>query len=328
MMRTRFTELFGLDYPILGAPMAMHSGATLATAVSQAGALGSFGGLHPFKGPDWVRDEIAAIRSKTDRPFAVGFINAFVSKWERHFEAALEARVPALVLSFGAFQPWLDRAKQSGARVICQVQAFDQAREAVAAGADVLVVQGNEAGGHTGTASLLPFLSRAVDEFPAVPVLAAGGIGDGRTLAGVLAAGAEGAILGTVLLATPEAVEVSEVHKQRVVSSDGHDTVYTEVFDILEQKIFSIKWPAGIASRAHRNKFAQQWHGHEDELRRRLDEIAPEYIQALERGDPEMTAVLMSAAAALVHAIRPAGEVVRTICQDAEGVLRDRRSER
>ena len=303
--------------------MAMHSGGTLAAAVSEGGALGSFGGLHPIKGPEWVRDEIASIRSKTDRPFAVGFINAFVPMMQQHFEATLEEKVPVVVLSFGAMQPLLDRAKTSGAGVICQVQTFDQAQQAVAAGTDVLVIQGNEAGGHTGTASLLPFLARALDAFPDVPVLAAGGIGDGRTLAAALAAGASGASVGTVLLATPEAVEVSEAHKQRVVDSDGQDTVYTEVFDIVEQKVFGIAWPEGIASRAHRNQFAQQWHGHEDELRRRLDEIAPQYAQALQRRDPDMSAVLMSESAAFIRAIRPAAEVVRTICADAERILRD-----
>jgi nitronate monooxygenase len=326
MIRTRFTELFGLKYPIMSAPMALHSGGTLAAAVSKLGALGSFGGLHPTKDTDWLTGEIAGIRSVTDGPFAVGFINDFIPVFPKFFDATLEAKPPAIALSFGSPEPWLSRAKRTGAKVMCQVQTMTHAQEAVSAGADILVAQGNEAGGHTGSMNLLPFLARVVDRFPEVPVLAAGGVANGRTLAATLAAGAEGAWVGTALLATPEAVEVSDDHKQRIVRSDGEDTVYTEVFDIVEQKVFGIKWPDGIASRVYRNRFVAQWHGREKDLRNQLDEIVPAYTQALERRDPEITAILMGQSAALVGSIRPAADVVRSICEDAEHILRDRLS--
>ena len=266
MIRTRFTELFGLKYPIMSAPMTLHSGGTLAAAVSKAGGLGSFGGLHPRKDTDWLISEIARIRSITPAPFAVGFINDFVPLFPRFFEATLEAKPPVIALSFGSPEPWLSRAKRSGAKIMCQVQTMHQAQEAVSAGADILVAQGNEAGGHTGSMNLLPFLALVVERFPEVPVLAAGGIASGSALAAILAAGAEGAWLGTALLATPEAVEVSEEHKQRIVQSNGEDTVYTEVTDIVERQILGIKWPDGIAPRVYRNRFVTQWHGREKEL--------------------------------------------------------------
>ncbi len=326
MIRTRFTEAFGLTYPIMSAPMALHSGGTLAAAVSRCGALGSFGGLHPRMDTDWLAGEIARIRAVTDAPFALGFINDFVPLFSKFFDAALEARPPVIALSFGSPEPWLTRAKQAGAKVICQVQTMRHAEEAVGAGADVLVAQGNEAGGHTGSMNLLPFLARVVERFPDVPVLAAGGIASGRTLAAALAAGAEGAWVGTALLATPEAVEVSDDHKQRIVQSDGEDTVYTEVFDIVEQKVFGIKWPDGIASRAYRNRFAAEWHGRENELRTQLEQIVPIYAQALERRDAEISAVLMGQSAAFVESIRPAADVVRSICEDAERILLNRLS--
>src|SRR5712691_10171645 len=193
MLKTRFTEMFDLDYPIMSAPMALHSGGTLAAAVSKAGGLGSFGGIHPAKGPDWLRDEIRYIRSQTEKPFGVGYINAFLPMFQQHFEAALEEKTPVIALSFGSSQPWLDQAKAAGAKVMCQVQTMEHAREALAGGADVLIAQGNEAGGHTGAMNLLPFLVRVVDAFPDIPVLAAGGIADGRALAATLAAGADGA---------------------------------------------------------------------------------------------------------------------------------------
>jgi nitronate monooxygenase len=324
MLRTRITEMFGLKYPIMSAPMALHSGGMLAAAVSKAGALGGFGGLHPAKGTDWLQNEIAHIRTVTDRPFAVGFISDFIPVFPKLFDATLEAKPPIIALSFGIPEPWLSRAKAAGAAVMCQVQTMKHAQEAIAAGADILVAQGNEAGGHTGTMNLLPFLSRVVETFPQVPVLAAGGIASGRTLAAALVAGAEGAWVGTAFLATPEAVEVSNEHKQRIVNSDGEDTVYTEVFDIVEQKVFGIQWPEGIAARAYRNQFVERWHHREDDLRNQLDEVAASYAQALRQRDPEATAVLMGQSAAFVHSIRPAADVVSSICEEAERLLRER----
>jgi nitronate monooxygenase len=309
------------------APMALHSGGKLAAAVSKAGALGSFGGVHPRKSTDWLLNEIAYIRSVTDAPFAIGFISDFIPIFPSFFDATLEAKPPVIALSFGNPEPWLSRAQATGATIMCQVQTMQHAKQAVSAGADILVAQGNEAGGHTGRLTLLPFLTRLIDEFPDVPVLAAGGIGSGRTLATVLAAGAEGAWMGTAFLATPEAVEVSDDHKQRVVESDGENTVYTEVFDIVEEKVFGIKWPKGIAARAYRNRFVERWHGREDELRSRLDEVAQEYAQQLEKRDPEETVVVMGQSAAFVHDIRPAADVVRSIGEDAERILRERWSQ-
>src|SRR6202790_871660 len=217
MFRTRFMEMFGLTHPVMSAPMALHSGGELAAAVSGAGGWGSFGGTHPAKGPDWIRAEIATIRASTDRPFAVGFITPFLAFTEPLFDAALAERPAAVAFSFADPGPWIDRCKAAGARVICQVQNYEDADLAVAGGTDVLVAQGTEAGGHTGTMSLLPFLAGVAARYPDVPVLAAGGIADGRTLAAALIAGADGAWLGTAFLATPEAVEVPDINKRLIV---------------------------------------------------------------------------------------------------------------
>ena len=227
MLKTRITEMFGVEYPIMSAPMTMHSGGRLAAAVSKAGGIGSFGGIHMNQGPDWLRGEIDHIRSQTDRPFGVGFITDFIPMFQGLFDATLEAKPPVVALSFGDPRSNIERAKAAGARVMCQVQTFTTAKAAVSAGADVLVAQGNEAGGHTGTMNLLPLLVRLIDAFPDTPVMAAGGISSGRALAAALAAGAEGAWVGTAFLASPEAVEVREGHKQKVLESDGEDTVFT-----------------------------------------------------------------------------------------------------
>ncbi|MFD3584622.1 NAD(P)H-dependent flavin oxidoreductase [Streptomyces sp. NPDC058683] len=319
MLHTRFTEMFGITYPVMAAPMSLHSGGTLAAAVSAAGGLGSFGGTHPWKGPDWIRSEIAAIRATTDRPFGVGFITPLLPFTEPQFDAALEERPQIIALSFADPRPWLARAKDAGARVMCQVQSHDDAATAVAAGADVLVAQGTEAGGHTGTMGLLPLLAGIVRRYPDVPVLAAGGIADGRTLAAVLTAGADGAWLGTAFLATPEAVEVHDLHKRLIVGSDGGDTVWTQAYDIVS----GLPWPTTIGARVRRNRFTDEWSGREATLRDRKEEFAPAADgNPFETApDPDTSEILYGQSAFFVDAVRPAADVVRTVSDEAEAIL-------
>jgi nitronate monooxygenase len=324
MIHTRLTELFDLDYPIMSAPMSMHSGGTLAAAVCKAGGLGSFGATN-IAGADWVRDQIRYVRKQTDRPFAVGFVAHFMSFFEAHFEVALKERVPAMAFSFGDCSECIGRAKEAGATVICQIQKFEQGKQALAAGADILVAQGNEAGGHTGTMALLPLLAQVVEAHPEVPVLAAGGIASGRSLAAVLAAGAEGAWVGTAFLATPEAIEISEAYKQIIVNGGAEDTTYTSIFDTIETRFFNIPdWLPGIAARLYRNELVKEWEGRESRLAEHLEDVLPRYSDARERRDPEMTAVYMGQSASFVNSIRPAGEVLASLCNDAEKVLRQR----
>ena len=252
MLKTRFTDLLNLDLPVMSAPMSNHSGGQLAAAVSLAGGLGTFGGTNDF-GPEWLREQIAHVRSRTDRAFGLGFITQLIETNTTNFEIALEERVPVFVFSFADPGPWLPRAKDAGAVTICQVQSLELARQSVDAGADVLLAQGNEAGGHTGGMNLLPLLVALAEQFPTVPVLAAGGITTGRALAGVLGAGGEGASLGTAVLATPEAVEVPDSFKERIVLSDGQDTTFTRVYDLLGTR----PWPEGIAGRVYRNRLVR-----------------------------------------------------------------------
>jgi len=321
MLRTRLTELFGIDYPLMSAPMAMHSGGKLAAAVSTAGGLGSFGGINSEKGPDWLREEIAHIRSQTDAPFGVGFITPFLPMFDGHFNAVLDERVPIVALSFGSPQPWLDKAKTAGAKVICQAQSLAHAQEAVDGGADVLIAQGNEAGGHTGIMNLLPLLVSFLDRFPKVPVLASGGIASGRALAAVLAAGADGASSGTAFLATPECVQVPEEHKRIIVESDGEDTVFTRAYDVL----WGAPWPEGIAERGRRNRFTDEWTGREDEVAARRQELQARVQASVNNFEASGDrGVLYGQSAGAVHAVRPAAEVLREICDDAERILRER----
>jgi nitronate monooxygenase len=327
MIRTRLTELLGLRYPIISAPMARMSGGRLAAAISAVGGLGTFGGLSGGvpTGPDYVREQIATIRAATDRPFGVGFITHWLPLAVDNFEEVLQARVPVVLFSFDDPRPWIGRARDAGALAICQVQTLDGARLAASAGAHVLVAQGNEAGGHTGVQHMLPFLVRVLDEFPDLPVVAAGGIATGRALAAVLAAGADGAWLGTAFMATHEN-ELSDAYKARVVEHGGDETVYTQVMDIVLTRLRGIPaWPAGIAARIHNNPFIQKWHGREDELRAHLDEVVPMFRDAAKRVDRDVVPLVFGRSADHVHAVRPAADVLIEICDDAERRLRTQR---
>ncbi|MBO0883713.1 MAG: nitronate monooxygenase [Mycobacterium sp.] len=325
MLRTRFTEMFDLRYPVMSAPMVMHTGAPLAAAVSAAGGLGSFGGTNPWKQPDWIKSEIALLRATTDRPFAVGFITPLMDLTAAIYEAALSEHPPAVALSFADPSRWVAEAHDAGAVVLCQVQSYDDADVAVDAGADVLVAQGTEAGGHTGTLGMLPFLVGLVSRYPHIPVLAAGGIGDGRTLAVALLAGAEGAWMSTAFLATREAVEVHDIHKRLIVESDGGDTVFTRSYDIVS----GLPWPQSIGNRVRRNRFTDQWTEREAELRERRAEFVrpPDAVPFASPPKPEWDPILCGQSAGLVNEVRAAGDVVRAVGDEAEAILRSRPSQ-
>jgi nitronate monooxygenase len=226
-----------------------------------------------------------------------------------HFDAALEARPDAIALSFGDPGECGRRVKDAGIKLICQVQTFADAELAVTAGADVIVAQGTEAGGHTGTMTLLPLLAGIAEAFPDVPILAAGGVGDGRTLAAALVAGADGAWLGTAFLATTEAVDIGTEHKNAIVASDGADTVLTRAYDIHS----GLPWPAGIGERVRRDAFTDEWSGREAVLRETREQVT---LGA--------RPLLYGQSARFVREIRPVADVVLGISREAEQVLRSR----
>jgi NAD(P)H-dependent flavin oxidoreductase YrpB (nitropropane dioxygenase family) len=193
-----------------------------------------------------------------------------------------------------------------------------EAVRAVDAGADIIVAQGTEGGGHVGwmgTMALVPQVVRAVAP---VPVLAAGGIADGAGLAASLALGAEGVLLGTRFLATPEA-PVPQGYKQAILKSDGHDTLLTEIADIA----FGLVWP-GAMSRVVRNRFVERWAGREWEVRLRRHEVARQLSAARERNDPQESNLQMGQTAGLITEITPAADIVRQIVAEAERIVRIR----
>jgi nitronate monooxygenase len=320
MMRTRFTELLGVTHPIVSAPMATTANGALVAAVSGAGGLGLVGassGKFNLDRPQWVRDQIHHIRSITDKPFGIGLALNFPQPDEL-LAVALEERVPAIAISFGDPAPYVDRIKATGAVMLSQVQTVAQARRAAAVGVDVLTAQGVEGGGHIGEIGVLSLLPAVLDAV-SVPVLAAGGIGDGRGLAAVLLMGGDGVWLGTRFLATPEA-GVEQWYKDAILAAGTDNTVRTLSYDLAR----NVPFPEGIAGRVIQNAFTNEWHGRDDEIRARREELAEEFDSAFSSGSAERSPVWAGSASGLINSMLPAGELVRKITADAEEIFRNR----
>ena len=320
MLRTRFCELLGIEHPIVSAPMGGTANGELAAAVSEAGGLGMIGGTSPG-GPEWLRAQIRVARERTTRPFGVGFITSFPDTGEL-VRVALEERVTVVAHSFADAAPYVGASHEAGARVVVQVQTVEQAVRAVRAGADAVVAQGSEAGGHTGYAGTLSLLAAVLDAVAGTPVLAAGGIADGRGLAAVLVLGADGAWMGTRFVASREWAGGNWA-KQRLVEAGTDDTVQTHAYDQTMESPF----PAGIGDRVLRNDFTAAWDGRDDEIVRRRGELQAQVFAAVKAGDPRVAPVRAGAAVGLIRAVEPAGDVVRRVVAEAEQVLRARPSQ-
>ena len=310
-LRTAFTELFSLQHPIALAPMGGASGGALAAAVSNGGGLGLVGGARAD--PGWVAGEMAIAAQSTSKPWGVGF-----QTWgtgPATVEQALVLRPRAIMLSFGDPGPLAKLIRAAGVALILQVTDLEEARQAMEAGADVIVAQGTEAGGHGGRRSTLPFVPVVADLAAPTPVLAAGGIADGRGVAAALALGAAGALLGTRFLATPEALGPPGVAKA-VIEHGGEDTERSRVSDIA----MGAPWPPKYPARTLRNQFFDRWYGREDELA--ADPAARHaYREAVARGDLPARPVWASEAIDLITEITPAADLVGMLAAQAEEAL-------
>ncbi|QDL36816.1 NAD(P)H-dependent flavin oxidoreductase [Rhodoferax sediminis] len=312
MIETGLTNLFALRHPIVLAPMAGVSGGHLAAAVSNAGGLGLVGG--GYGDPAWLRKEMFRAKEATQQPWGVGLITWAVDLGV--IELVLRYQPDAVMLSFGDPRPYGAIIKAAGCRLICQVQDLDEARLAQEAGADIIVAQGTEAGGHGGGRATLPLVPAVVDAVTPTPVLAAGGIADGRGLAAALALGAHGALIGTRFYASTEALGRQRA-KQRIVAARGHETLRTRVFDIVR----GYGWPQGYYGRALHNEFVTRWGGREEELIEALPIERTAYHEAMGDGNLDTTVVWAGEAVDLIHSVEDAATLVARISLDAEARL-------
>ena len=311
-IRTTLTEAFGLEYPIVLAPMASVSGGRLSAAVSNAGGLGLVGGGYGDSG--WLRKELSLAQAETSRPWGVGLIT-----WAATHETvqlALDHGPHVLMLSFGDPRPYATDIKAAGCALICQVQDVEGARAAKAVGADFIVAQGTEAGGHGAARATLPLVPAVVDAVAPTPVLAAGGIADGRGLAAALMLGAQGVLMGTRFYAATESLGHWRA-KEHIVAAKGEDTRRTRVFDVVRGH----EWPEPYTGRALHNRFLERWEGREDALVAELDAEGRAFQEAVSEGDFETAMVWAGEAVDLIAEVASAGELVRSIGMEAESNL-------
>lgn len=316
-LHTRLTAMLGTEHPILLAPMAFVAGGRLAAAVTQSGGLGLIGG--GYGDAQWLEREFA---EAANARVGCGFITWSLAKNPMLLATALAHSPAVVMLSFGSPAPFAAQIKASGARLICQVQSMAHAREAVAAGADVVVAQGAEAGGHgmvRATFTLVPEIADYLNKTaPETVLVAAGGIADGRGLAAALMLGADGVLIGTRFWASTEAL-VNPVLQKAAVAADGDLTRRTTVVDLARK----IAWPPPFTARVMKTRFIEDWHGHEDELANPeiVERELQRYVTAMQNGDPDNTAVWVGEAAGLIDEVRPAGELVAEIAAEAERLL-------
>ncbi len=310
---TRLTQRFGIKHPIVQAPMTPGAGGVLASAVAEAGGLGLIGGGYVDR--VWFEKESAKV---TRSDVGAGFIAWTIPEDPGLLDIALERHPRAMMLSFADPAPYAPRIKKAGVPLMCQVHTLEHAFRAADFGADVIVAQGTEAGGHGwDVQSTLTFVPEVVDALasraPDVLVLAAGGIADGRGLAASLMLGADGVLMGTRFCAAQESL-IPDAAKTRAVEGLGSQTIRTSVYDIVNNR----HWPPGYTGRVMRNKYVEKWLGHEAELERvRAVEFAG-VEQAWSAGDFDHANVTVGQAIGLIHDVPTAGEIIHRVVAEAE----------
>lgn len=316
MLSTKLTEKFGIEIPVIGAPMIGAAGPTLARAVSSAGGLGMIG-ISPVAKREEVEAELRALREDGVR-FGVGLLGWSLPRREDLLDCAMGCGAVLVSVSFGDYTPAVRAAADSEVAVATQAGTAGEAQDAADAGVDIVVARGGEGGGHgLNEVGTLPLLQAVLDRIgDRVPVVAAGGIGGPRGLAAVLASGAAGAWVGTALLACEEAAG-SEQAKARVLAADETSTVYTTAFD----RALGLPWPEGIGGRALRNVFTDTWSGDEDSLEPDSDAGA-QMRAAWAAGDLDIAPLYAGQIVGSVTRRRPAADVISEMARGAELLLR------
>ncbi|MBB4397713.1 nitronate monooxygenase family protein [Bradyrhizobium sp. ERR14] len=315
---TPLTTLLEISHPVLLAPMDVIAGSRLVAAVSGVGGFGILGGGYGER--TWLERETAKLASLS-APFGIGFITWSLAKRPELLDIALGARPSAIMLSFGDPAPFANKIKSAGARLICQVQDEAMARQALEAGADILIAQGTEAGGHGASRTTVDLVPAIVDLAAGVPVVAAGGIADGRGLAAMMMLGASGVLLGTRFYASEEA-DGAEEAKRRICAASSGSTVRGIIFDLSRNNV----WPAPFTGRCLVNDHARRWSGREVELMQNVAGVAADYAAAKAAGNFDVAAVIAGEAVGLIHDIPPAAEIVERIAIEAGQLLAGRRN--
>jgi NAD(P)H-dependent flavin oxidoreductase YrpB (nitropropane dioxygenase family) len=328
LLKTPLCRTLGIDHPIFSVGFGLGAGPELAAAVSGAGACGCIGsgGLQPAQ----LREQIRAVRALTDRPFGVNVIIALNRTGV--VEACLDEGVPLFVFFWGDPKPWIADAHRSGARAVVQVGSVTEAQMAADAGADAIIAQGFEAGGHVrGRTGLITLVPAVVEAVAPIPVIAAGGIANGRGIAAALSLGAQGVLMGTRFVASEEAY-ISQAYKMKVVQARSENLLYSE-------DLFDRGWE-NAPHRVIRNKLVDEWEaagrpasGHRPgegsaigtreigNVRTDCLRYAPLMLTADFDGDVEYGPLWAGESCNLVNDILPAAQIVRDLVRQAEATI-------
>lgn len=315
MIRTPICDLFDIKVPIVQAGMGPFTSAELVAAVTNAGGLGSLG---CFNRPlDDLRRQLARIADLTAGSFAINHLVTVMN--EEAFVATLEARPRVITLALDHPHDYVKRAHDAGSLVMHQVTTVQQATDAAERGVDVIIAQGGESGGYGGTVSTMALVPQVVDAVRPVPVLAAGGISDGRGLAAALMLGAQGVNIGTRFLAAKES-PIPDGHKQMIVAAKSEDAVKADVWN----DIMPLPGAAGYFTvpRALRTPFLDTWLERRDEARREQQRLQQEIMAAAQNGTLHELAPFAGQTAGAIREVLPAAKIVEQLVEEAERALR------
>ncbi|MEA5454100.1 nitronate monooxygenase [Sinomonas sp. JGH33] len=317
MLRTPVCGLLGIEHPILQAGMGpFGSGAALAAAVSNAGALGTLGGsLRPH---DDLRAQVRLLKESTDRPFVVNFTQPWLQQHSDSIDVVLELGVPIVSLALGDPGAIPRRAHDAGALFIQQVHTVEQALLAAERGVDVVIAQGTEAGGFGGTIGMAALVPQVVDAVDPLPVLAAGGIADGRGLAAAVVLGAQGANIGTRFLASVEA-SISEAWKRAIIAAGSAAAVKAPVWDQIFPKPGNGAFD--VVPRALETEFIRRWEADSAGAAARAEELKQEMADGIQQGRMEEFVPFGGQSAGLIREILPAAEIVSRLVAEASRAL-------
>jgi enoyl-[acyl-carrier protein] reductase II len=311
-LHTPLCDLLGVKHPIMLAGMGGVSYAELAAAVSNAGGYGVLG--MAGRGPDFIREQMRQVRKLTDKPFGVDLLAASPDSLVASVDVIIEEGASAFVAGLGVPMPILEKLKKAGLKVMVVCGAVKHAVKAEQAGCDAVICQGGEGGGHTGLVGTMPLVAQAVETVK-VPVVAAGGLYDGRGLAAALCLGATGVWMGTRFIASQEA-HAGELYREVILEASDEDTVRTRSY-------------SGKPMRVKKNLWVEDWES-------RAGEIQPFPQQAIlssragvmggiggqvEGLDPDRSAFAMGQSAGGIHDVLPAGEIVKRILAEADAAL-------
>jgi enoyl-[acyl-carrier protein] reductase II len=307
MLHTDICDLFGIEYPIVLAGMGGVSMSKLVAAVSDAGGLGVLGAA--TLDPDRMRNEIRKTRELTDKPFAVDLLAPIPDSIRPHMKVIFEEKVRIFVAGLAVPGDFISEMHDNGMKVVVMIGKVRHAIKAAAAGADVVAAQGTEAGGHTGEIGTLALVPQVVDAVD-IPVLAAGGISDGRGVAAALALGAQGAVLGTRFVATRESTAAAS-YRGALVEGKEDATTRTRCY-------------TGKPARAVRNTYIASWEAHPADIQpfpaqilHSMQEGVMDYMGIKGDSDPERTFMPAGQGMGMIDSIKPAAEVVADVVSEA-----------